>query len=51
MVDSFGASAQTAKVAPEVMLTKIPSFCASSRLHRSVSGVGSRRRRRNRHAH
>ena len=42
MFDPFGALAATcnaaAKVAPEVMPTKMPSFAASSLLHRIASG-------------
>jgi hypothetical protein len=43
-VPPFGASAHTRKapanVAPAVMPTKIPSFCAKSRLQRSASALG-----------
>src|ERR1700724_2987287 len=46
-VEPLGASAQTrnapAKVAPEVMPTKMPSFCANSRLQRRASAPGIRR--------
>src|SRR5208282_5109616 len=45
-VAPFGASVQTrrapANVAPAVMPTKIPSFCAKSRLRRSASAFWDR---------